>query len=119
MAVLKNKWFKIKRKVWRRKLVEINNIKQIFSETQRVQEILKVWEVLRVVMDANMHGPDQPDSTDPALVTKLVEELKSQGIFDEIRNECLSEVDSKVTLKNPNFPLNFQGFLFLAGLSKP
>lgn len=47
-------------------------------------------------MDANMHVPDQPDSTDPALVTKLVEELKSQGIFDEIRSECLSEVDSKV-----------------------
>ena len=51
-------------------------------------------------MDANMHVPDQPDSTDRALVTKLVEELKSQGIFDEIRSECLSEVDSKVILKS-------------------
>ena len=69
-------------------------------------------------MDANMHGPDQPDSTDPTLVTKLVEELKSQGIFDEIRNECLSEVDSKVTLKNLNFPLNFQAFLFFSRLIK-
>ena len=57
--------------------------------------VLKSIEV-QVVMDANMHVPDQPDSTDPALVTKLVEELKSQGIFDEIRSECLSEVDSKV-----------------------
>ena len=61
--------------------------------------VLKSIEV-QVVMDANMHVPDQPDSTDPALVTKLVEELKSQGIFDEIRSECLSEVDSKVILKS-------------------
>lgn len=59
-------------------------------------------------MDANMHVPDQPDSTDPALVTKLVEELKSQGIFDEIRSECLSEVDSKVF-----WPSSSKKFAFL------
>ncbi|TRY76553.1 hypothetical protein TCAL_02667, partial [Tigriopus californicus] len=32
---------------------------------------------------------------DPAVVEKLVEELKSQGVFDQFRKECLAEVDTK------------------------
>lgn len=37
-------------------------------------------------------------AADPnAVVQKIVEELKSQGIFDQIRNECLAEVDTKVS----------------------
>ena len=39
-----------------------------------------------------------PSLTDPNLVNKLVEELKSQGIFDQIRSDCLAEVDTKVSL---------------------
>ena len=33
---------------------------------------------------------------DPRIVEKLVEELKSQGMFDQIRKDCLAEVDTKV-----------------------
>ena len=33
---------------------------------------------------------------DPRLVEKLVEELKSQGKFDQIRNDCFAEVDTQV-----------------------
>jgi hypothetical protein len=36
------------------------------------------------------------DLGDPRLVQKIVDELKEAGIFDQIRNECLAEVDTKV-----------------------
>jgi hypothetical protein len=36
------------------------------------------------------------DPQDPKLVDRLVEELKSQGVLDDIRKSCLSEVDTKV-----------------------
>ena len=52
-------------------------------------------------MDSN--PPNFNDSTpsvnDPDLVNKLVEELKSQGIFDQLRSDCLAEVDTKVRQK--------------------
>ena len=50
-------------------------------------------------MDSNsqdLHDPPLPSVNDPNLVNKLVEELKSQGIFDQIRSDCLAEVDTKV-----------------------
>ena len=46
------------------------------------------------------HHPSCPD--DPDVVQRIVEELKSQGIFDQIRNECLAEVDTKVSINNNN-----------------
>ena len=54
---------------------------------------------------------DRPpmDPNDPKLIEKLVEELKSQGILDDIRKECLAEVDTKVkTLINALICLNFK-----------
>ena len=36
------------------------------------------------------------DPDDPRLVEKLVEEFKSQGVLDDLRKTCLSEVDTKV-----------------------
>ena len=41
--------------------------------------------------------------TDPNVVDKLIDELKSQGMFDQIRKDCLAEVDTKV---NSNFSHN-------------
>ena len=41
----------------------------------------------------NSDGLPHPD---PRLVEKLVEELKSQGKFDQIRNDCFAEVDTQV-----------------------
>ena len=38
-------------------------------------------------------GPSM-DPDDPALVLKLVEEMKSHGFFDEIRRECLADIET-------------------------
>ena len=45
---------------------------------------------------------------DPNLEEKLVNELKAQGIFDQFRKDCLSDVDTKVSQslsvnKSPQF----------------
>ena len=37
-----------------------------------------------------------PCQTDPNMINALVEELKSKGIFDQIRSDALAEVDTKV-----------------------
>lgn len=39
-------------------------------------------------------------SCDPILVDKIVYELKAQGIFDEFRKECISDVDTKPAYQN-------------------
>ena len=44
---------------------------------------------------AGLNSEGQP-LPDPRLVEKLVEELKSQGKFDQIRNDCFAEVDTQV-----------------------
>ena len=38
---------------------------------------------------------------DAVLVEDIVNQLKSQGIFDQWRKDCLADVDTKVKLNGP------------------
>lgn len=50
---------------------------------------------------------------DPILVDKIVDELKSRGIFDQFRKECISDVDTKPAYQNLRQRVegNVMGFL--------
>lgn len=37
---------------------------------------------------------------DPRLINHIVYELKSQGIFDQFRKECIADVDTKPAYQN-------------------
>ena len=43
------------------------------------------------------------DLDDPKLEEKLVSELKAQGVFDQFRKDCLSDVDTKVEITCQTF----------------
>lgn len=47
-------------------------------------------------MNQNMQGLPPGD---PKLIEDVVNRLKSQGIFDQFRKECLADVDTKVNIK--------------------
>lgn len=36
---------------------------------------------------------------DPTLIRDIISQLKSQGVFDQFRKECISDVDTKVSSK--------------------
>ena len=40
------------------------------------------------------------DLEDPDIEARLVSELKAQGVFDQFRKDCLSDVDTKVRPRN-------------------
>ena len=42
---------------------------------------------------------DKLDLEDPNLEERLVNELKAQGIFDQLRKDCLADVDTKVNIR--------------------
>ena len=56
-------------------------------------------------MDPDRANPGDFDLEDPNLEEKLVNELKAQGIFDQFRKDCLSDVDTKVIMRM-TFKLN-------------
>ena len=47
-------------------------------------------------MEQDRTEPGEFDYEDPNLEEKLVNVLKAQGIFDQFRKDCLSDVDTKV-----------------------
>ena len=47
-------------------------------------------------MEPDRAEPGEFEYDDPNLEEKLVNELKAQGIFDQFRKDCLSDVDTKV-----------------------
>ena len=47
-------------------------------------------------MDQDRAEPGEFEYDDPNLEEKLVNVLKAQGIFDQFRKDCLSDVDTKV-----------------------
>ena len=51
---------------------------------------------VRSTMDQDRVEPGEFDYEDPNLEEKLVNVLKNQGIFDQFRKDCLSDVDTKV-----------------------
>ena len=54
---------------------------------------------LSTKMDPDRANPGDFDLEDPNLEEKLVNELKAQGIFDQFRKDCLSDVDTKVIMR--------------------
>ena len=60
-------------------------------------------------MEQDRTEPGEFDYEDPNLEEKLVNVLKAQGIFDQFRKDCLSDVDTKVTelMSIRIFVLNF------------
>ena len=59
-------------------------------------------------MEQDRAEPGEFDLEDPNLEEKLVNVLKAQGIFDQFRKDCLSDVDTKVME-----PMSTRIFLFI------
>ena len=63
-------------------------------------------------MDPDRANPGDFDLEDPNLEEKLVNELKAQGIFDQFRKDCLSDVDTKVIMR-----MTFKFSIFISVIS--
>ena len=63
-------------------------------------------------MDPDRANPGDFDLEDPNLEEKLVNELKAQGIFDQFRKDCLSDVDTKVIMR-----MTFKFNIFISVIS--
>ena len=59
--------------------------------------VLTDFKLTKMDQDRSV-DPGDFDLEDPNLEEKLVNELKAQGIFDQFRKDCLSDVDTKVRI---------------------
>ena len=69
-------------------------MKRFWSHDQLIL-VLTSSKVTKMDQDRSV-DPGDFDLEDPNLEEKLVNELKAQGIFDQFRKDCLSDVDTKV-----------------------
>lgn len=53
----------------------------------------------RLFFTMNIEARTEYVPGDPTLIRDIISQLKSQGVFDQFRKECISDVDTKVSSK--------------------
>lgn len=54
------------------------------------------WEISSSIFKMAAEQPAKLDHESRRLVSQIVEHVKSQGIFDQFRRDCIDELEQKV-----------------------